>query len=509
MKFTRHVFISYAHIDNEPLTPEQRGWVSLFHLTLQTMLTQRLGQRADIWRDDKLRGNDVFGDEILQQFPGTALLVSVLTPRYLNSEWCTREIREFCRVAEANLGVVVDNKARVFKVIKSPLPGEQNLPAVLGEVLGYDFYEFDEDRTPRELDPAYGDAARAEFLRKTNKLAWDIAQLIKRIDAAPQAAPAASAAAPLAASAQAAADLPVVYLAETSRDRRQAREMLETELRRLGYRVLPEQKLPTDEGDYVDAVRALLAQARLSVHLIGSGYGLVPDGPGQRSIVVLQNALAVEQARAGGLARVVWLPAGTAGEQPAQQDFIRSMHENADTQFGADVVCGDFENLKSAVHGALARLRERRAAAAPAAAAAAPLVYIVCSEQDRRDTLPLFKYLKARGLDPKLPVFQGDAAAVRAANNDLLTSADAVLLYYGSGDEAWKFHQQNEIRKAAALPREQALRGVFTYVAAPASDDKEFLIELGEPGMLNGLAGFSEAALAPFAALFAAPAGRP
>ncbi|MBL8470399.1 MAG: toll/interleukin-1 receptor domain-containing protein [Rhodocyclaceae bacterium] len=503
MKFTRHVFISYAHIDNEPLTPDERGWVSLFHLTLQTMLTQRLGLRAEIWRDEKLRGNDVFSDEILDQFPRTALLISILTPRYLNSEWCTREIREFCRVAQGNLGLVVENKARVFKVIKSPLPGEENLPAVVSEVLGYDFYEFDEDQTPRELDPAYGDRARSEFLRKTNKLAWDIAQLIKRMEAAAEATPAVSAAAATAAAGG--AELPVIYLAETSRDRRQAREVLETELRRLGYRVLPEQKLPTDESDYVEAVRALLAQAKLSVHLIGSGYGLVPDGPSQRSVVVLQNALAVERARSHALQRVVWLPSGTEGEQPAQQAFIRSMHEDGETQFGADVVGGDLENLKSAVHAASARLRERRLAAPPAAAAAAPLVYILCSEQDRRDTLPLFKYLKARGLDPKLPVFSGDAAAVRAANDNLLASADAVLLYYGSGDEAWKFHQQNEIRKAAAIERARPLRGVFTLVAAPPNDDKEFLIALGEADTLDALQGYSDAALAPLAALFAAP----
>src|SRR4029453_4873400 len=60
MTFDHHAFISYAHIDNEPLTPGQKGWVAQFHATLQTMLSQRLGERARIWRDDKLDGNDVF-----------------------------------------------------------------------------------------------------------------------------------------------------------------------------------------------------------------------------------------------------------------------------------------------------------------------------------------------------------------------------------------------------------------------------------------------------------------
>ena len=31
-----------------------------------------------IWRDLKLKGGDVFGEEIVSQFPKTALLVSIL-----------------------------------------------------------------------------------------------------------------------------------------------------------------------------------------------------------------------------------------------------------------------------------------------------------------------------------------------------------------------------------------------------------------------------------------------
>ena len=96
MIYEQDAFISYAHIDNEPISAGQKGWVTQFHATLQTMLSQRLGERARIWRDDKLDGNDIFADEIVDQFNKTALLVSILRPRYLRSEWCTRELQEFC-----------------------------------------------------------------------------------------------------------------------------------------------------------------------------------------------------------------------------------------------------------------------------------------------------------------------------------------------------------------------------------------------------------------------------
>lgn len=61
-RFRKDLFISYAHIDNQPLNPEEKGWVSRFHASLEALLSMRLGQTAKIWRDDKLQGNDVFAD---------------------------------------------------------------------------------------------------------------------------------------------------------------------------------------------------------------------------------------------------------------------------------------------------------------------------------------------------------------------------------------------------------------------------------------------------------------
>ena len=342
MKFDRQIFISYAHLDDQPLMADQAGWVSLFHSTLQTLLSQRLGAPADIWRDDKLRGNDTFSDEILKQLAGTAIFVSILTPRYLKSEWCTKEIRSFCQQAEAGQSLVVDNKARVIKVLKLPIDAGQSLPPVVGQQLGYEFYEFDEDHPPRELDPAYGDKPRQAFLRKANKLAWDLAA---QLDELQRSHPAANdAAAPA---------KPAVFLAECSRDRRDARERIEAELACCGYTVLPDQRLPDDEDEHLAAVDALLARCVLSIHLIGSGVGRVPDGDRQQSVVVLQNERAAAKSRSAGLRRVIWLPAGLASPQPAQQAFIDALQNDAALQFGADLVTGEIETAKAAIHAAL------------------------------------------------------------------------------------------------------------------------------------------------------------
>ncbi len=50
-------------------------------------------------------------------------------------------------------------------------------------------------------------------------------------------------------------------------------------------------------------------------------------------------------------------------------------------------------------------------------------------------------------LEVALPAFEGDATAVREAHQQLMATCDAVMLFYGAGDEAWKRTIDNELKK--------------------------------------------------------------
>lgn len=488
MSFEQDAFISYAHIDNEPLTPGQKGWVTQFHATLQAMLSQRLGEKARIWRDDKLAGNDVFADEIVGQFAKTALLVSILSPRYVRSEWCTRELQEFCKAAAHSGGVTLGNRSRVFKVIKTPFEQTAALPEPVQQTLGYPFYALDGD-DPKELDPAFGDEARQQFLSKLSSLAWEIAKCLQQLV---QSAPGGGTAA--------APARPVVFLADCGRDLRDVRERLATELRMHGHEVLPAQQLPPNEDALLPELKSQLERCALAIHLIGRSVGPVPDGPSGRSLVMLENELAAERCRQAGLRRIIWLPEGVAGERVEQQAFIDALQRDAALQFGADLMRGDVEALKGAMHLALRRIEAPAAtkALAPAAdAAQAGVVHLIMSEADRAASVPLLKLLRAQQLRVTIPVFVGDAAAVREANAQLMSDSDAVILFYGAGDEVWKFHQQNELRKHAADGKR---RSVWTCLMPPSSPDKQLLRQLADPDLIDLLDGVSLAALQPLLA---------
>lgn len=488
MEFQRHLFISYAHIDNIPLTENQQGWITRFHNTLTSMLSMRIGRKAEIWRDSKLSGNDLFADEIIQQFPKTELLVSILTPRYASSEWCTREVQEFCKSAERTGGLVIGNKSRVLKVIKLPVDDEGTLPRVMREALGYSFYEFDEQHVPLELDSAYGEEFARKYNLKLAKLAFDVAQLIKTIECpAPQPAHSQE----TARSAKLA-----VYLAECSFDRRDAREALESELRFHGYSVFPDIQLPRSEEEYIAAVEEFLARSDLSIHLVGARYGAVPDGVDDKSVTMLQNELAIERHKKFGLRRIISLPEGTRSESAPQQAFIQRLLADADLQAGADLVTGDTEELKEVVRSVLNSLQKPEPLRPERYGNR--LIYLICDEVDRPATILLRKFLKSHECHVEIPCFEGEASAVRQNHHKLLGDCDAVILFYGNGDECWKRSMENDLKKAGAFRGAKPLLASYIYLAEPSTECKTELIELEEPNLINGLRGFSETELTKF-----------
>lgn len=65
-RFKNDIFISYAHLDNQPLSQGKDGWVSLLHERLSLRVGQLLGDKnIRIWRDKKLGGADLFDQTII------------------------------------------------------------------------------------------------------------------------------------------------------------------------------------------------------------------------------------------------------------------------------------------------------------------------------------------------------------------------------------------------------------------------------------------------------------
>jgi len=505
-RFPEHVFISYAHRDNQPISND-KGWVTQFDEALRTYLGQRLGVDPVVWRDaGNLQGNSALTPEIKEGLASSALLITVLSPSYVNSEWCRRELEEFCEHAELSGGLLVDHKkSRVFKVVKLPPESLDILPNSLRDVLDYQFYRKAKDGGDSfELDPARGEEDRQLFVQAVARVAADAARLIKDLKTSP--VPEVTAAATRELAPLTAKDIPIrIFLADCTSDRREEKERLLADLKLSGYTVLPDRALPVDsEAEYCEAVLCMLQSCHVSIHLVGSRYGTVPDaeGPSQKSVVALQNEIAAECSVSGALRRVIWLPADTQPQSERQRSFIDLLHHDASAQAGADLVSGDFEELRTTVHR-LIKSRQEALAAPPRVAQelkepSIRMGYLVCTEDDLKSTLPLRKWLKQQGIELELPLFKGDAQALRNSNQDLIRRCSGLLLFYGAGEEAWFRAVRSDHRKISTyrvglppVPR-------YIYLAEPDNPMKQDLVDMEEPGLIDGRMGFNASLLTPF-----------
>jgi hypothetical protein len=496
MSFENDIFISYAHIDDQPLVEGQKGWVSSFHRALEIRLAQLLGRPPSLWRDPKLQGNDIFSDRLVQRLPNVALLVCVLSPRYVRSDWCMRELSEFVKATAASGGLRIGDKARVFKVAKTPVPlGQQ--PADFQGLLGYDFYAVDPEMgRARELGQGGDAEAQRLYWLKLDDLAHDIAESLERMDrgAQPEAPPN--------------ADAKTIYLAETSFDVREERDVIRRELLGHGHVVLPDRPLPLVGPECEQAVREQLASASLSIHLIGRNYGLIPEGA-RESIVVIQNELAIERGASAGFSRLVWLPPGFSSEEEKQLQFVDRLQTDVRIQAGADILQTPLEDFKSVV---LDRLRPPPTPAVPepaespgALSAEGPgepadglvRIYMIYDQRDGDAPQAVEDFLFGEGYEVIVPVFDGDEADVRREHEESLSVCDGVLLYYGTANELWLRRKLREIQKSAAFGRKAPISGKAILVAPPGSTTKQRL-RTHEALVIDQQGGFDPAPLRPF-----------
>ena len=466
--FEYDVFISYSHIDNQAFGGSDEGWITSLHQALEVRLSQLLGRQARVWRDPKLQGNDFFADEIVDRFPSVATLVSILSPRYVKSEWCVKEVEEFVRASGGVQGLRVGNKARIFKLVKTQIDRASHPPA-LQDLLGYDFFVLDpETQRERELNQTSGPEAERKYWAKLDDLAHDLTDLLHAMEE--------GAATSDAGEGKPAGDPPgaTIYLAETSYDLREERDAIRRDLQQHGHEILPRQPLPLVADELSRQIPEILARCDLSIHLLGRNYGVVPEGA-TRSVIDLQNELASQSSAAGDLQRLIWIPPELEVEDERQSAFLDMVRTDSAAQVGADVLQTPLESLKSAVLKRLAPEPEPSNGQPAAAGGDEELVYVylVHDQRDNDAANAVEDLLFDRGFEVTRPIFEGDESEIRLDHQENLKTATAVLLYYGAAKELWLRAKLRELQKVAGYGRTEPMRAKAILVADPPDPRKE------------------------------------
>ncbi|HKO49914.1 MAG TPA: toll/interleukin-1 receptor domain-containing protein [Polyangiaceae bacterium] len=134
------IFLSYNHLDNA--APPKPGWVEDFHLRLTQQLAIMAGVEHEIWFDREHQNRNERLAGILTKAAEAAVLVTVLGPPHVNSQWCRDELRTFLgrnKDFPRPPSATKRDLSFVFGVFKFPLPNDAfPLPTVLEQILDDD-----------------------------------------------------------------------------------------------------------------------------------------------------------------------------------------------------------------------------------------------------------------------------------------------------------------------------------------------------------------------------------
>jgi hypothetical protein len=465
------VFISYAHIDNEPFGEGQSRWVSTFHRDLQKRLPMVLGDEAVVWRDPRLLGNEVVWEALESRLRECAVLVVVLSPRYVDSVSCRRELDCFEHATESSRGFELGARRRVFKVEKTPVSRDRH-PEIVRALPGYEFHWPDpETGEPREFHLHPDPNVRFRYWPKLDDLVRDMAAILREMRQQRSLLPTPKE-----------EDSRIrVYLASTTQDVRDERERLDRELKDSRCEVLPDRLLPDSVEDFRTTVRSALAQCRLSVHLIGANYGAIPEGD-SRSVVVLQHELAAERAGQGELSEIIWMRPDVQAREAPQRAFISTLELHVGARDRFEFMRTDVEALKTVIRDRLRALRSKAPTAATARAAprrqassAARLgeLYLICDRRDQDAVEPLRRVLFDRGFEVTMPLWAGEAAQVREFHEGNLRLCDVAVIFYGQSDPGWFQMKLLDLRKAPGLGRSTPPLVAWVFMGPPRTTEKQ------------------------------------
>jgi hypothetical protein len=430
------VFVSYAHIDNEPITIGQRGWVDALADRLHVEVCQRLGTRDfSLWIDHRLDGNHPITPEIFEAIERSATFLVVMSPAYLHSEWCRRERTAF-------LGLVQDRVAagRIFIVFAREVQ-RTALPSEFGDLEGFRFWVQDaEAGADRPL--GFFDLSERSYIAKVVQLSHDLKRQLEAMRTnggrrADRLTPG-----------------PCVFVARSTDDLEDREEELKAYLNQAGMTVLPQTWYPQhDRAAFESAMRQDLRRSKAFVQLLSLSRGRELDFVPVSRFPRLQY----ETALGSGIPTLLWCERGldlAAVRDPEH----RSLLENSRA-------CG-LEEFKRAV----VELAQRKPEPVRTAPPLNVMVFVNADPRDRELARSVGQALSQHDVECYWPLSTGSPEAVRRDLEENLGNCDGVLLIYGASGADWVRSQLRQGRKIISQ-RERPLSALAVYEGPPSTKE--------------------------------------
>jgi hypothetical protein len=332
--YTYDIFISYAHVDNTEFRGQTDGWIEQFYKNLNLLLAKRLGRMdmVKIWWDNKkLDGSILFDESIQEGIKRSAIMICLMSPGYIASEYCKKELELFYKKAQTEtVGLKVGGRSRILNVLLNNISFDE-WPRELSGTTGFPFHDAVEGED-------YGDPLDTGTRRFRNQLRDLRDAIVKLMNDFPKEEP------PLLIE----EDLKekdkeerfTIYIGEVADTLRIVRKRTITELEKKGYTIVTGIPPPYEAEPHEKKVKEELEKAELSVHLLDQYPGKEMMGTQDVWYSQTQTELGLQIAKP----KLIWVPAEvdlSKIEDEKYKMFLQRLEEDKQTSRSFEYIRGE------------------------------------------------------------------------------------------------------------------------------------------------------------------------
>lgn len=446
MDFENDIYISLAN--GNILNSWEKNLVQFLTTLLERLLNKKM-RIAYSGEDRALQQNHTV-------LSGSCVYIILLNEDYIRSENSMAELESICNCLQGD-------KTRIFKVLKSEMPLNVQ-PESVRNYLSYDFFE-KEVENPDEQ--SYYDLMIYEIERhywtKLTDLSFDIYKQLSKETSEENKEIA-------------------IYLAETTTDQEKNLESIKRELKRLGYKIFPDTRLPSNQDDLKKAVFDYLKKTFMSIHLIGNNYGEIIQNS-QYSIIDLQIRIASDyyemintdrkDPEGADFSRLIWINPDLKLSNEKQKQYIEQLKRDADILKGASLIQTPLEHFKSII---LAEIKSKNQQPIHSfnKLNSGTRVYLIHESQSFDKISEISSFLANSGFEIIHSPLLSEEKNLLKKHRQNLIDCDAVLIYFDSSDEFWLKSKLNDLMKAPGFGRNRP----FAAKAVLIDCEYDFLQEI-------------------------------
>jgi hypothetical protein len=463
------IFISYAHLDNERMY--DKGWVEYFYKSLEWFLSERTGKMNEIkiwWDNKKLDGTKLFDNTIQEGVQEAAIMISLVSRFYTESEYCKLEMDLFARKCEKEkTGAAVGDRSRMVHVLLQNIPFTE-WPSHFSGRTGFPFYIAPDKNK-------LGDIIRSnspEFITQMCTLRDAIEDLLNEFKEG-QSKP--TDRIPI----NEIFDVPsnkesfTIYFAEVTDSLLTVRKRAITELEKKGYAVITTPPANT-LAEHTQNVKSSLAKADLSVHLLDL-Y------PGREIVGEATNTwypkLEIELAFNSAVPSMIWTPPFNEAdiEEEDYKSFLLKLDTGELSAQATELIHDNKSMITQHISDIAEQLKERIKAKNALSASSfeeKTQVLIDTNFEDQMHAWDLGRALLENGIQPLVNPGEKDPTQNINLLTDRMSQVKKLIFYYGNADKDW-IKQRMNAALHTAMNNDLPVDDFFVFMVPPEkkSDD--------------------------------------